>query len=266
MKIIDVSHKLPIPPVKRDIIGIKDVVVHHGMTKHGLAGSNYLSYMDYHLKTLGWRTGGYAYGINSNGEILQGYSLDVKTNHVGIYNRTCLGIVLAGDFRYEEPTTAQWASLYWLLGEHLPKVLPGKFNIKGHQEIPGYSWKNCPVLDMDQIRKNTANYSTEVTTIITPKEEEIKMVLRQGDTGPDVRTLQEKLNELGYKVGAVDGSFGPITEKALRSFQRATSIISDGIAGPQTFAKIEALSRKVVAKKEVVSFTIGGRKYKIEEA
>lgn len=266
MKIIDVSHKLPAPPNKRSITGIKDVVVHHGMTRHGLTGSNYLSYMDYHLSNLGWRTGGYAFGINTDGSILQGYGIDIKTNHVGNYNQACLGIVLAGDFRYEEPTAAQWLSLYWLLGEHLPKVLPNKFNIKGHQEIPGYSWKDCPSLDMNQIRRNVANYSDEVVTITIPKEDNSNMVLRKGDRGPDIRTLQEKLNELGYKAGIVDGSFGPTTELAVRSFQRATNIVSDGIAGPQTFAKIEALSRKVVVKKEVVSFTIGGRKYKIEEA
>lgn len=39
--------------------------------------------------------------------------------------------------------------------------------------------------------------------------------------GEDVVTLQERLNTLGFAAGRVDGRFGPLTEQAVRSFQRA---------------------------------------------
>ena len=91
------------------------------------------------------------------------------------------------------------------------------------------------------------------------------MMLKIRDRSPDVKTLQENLNKLGHNAGAVDGIFGLATDKALKSFQRATNITVDGIAGPQTFAKITALTRPVIVKKENATFTLGGKKYKIEE-
>ena len=269
MKITDVTDRVVKHPTKnltyRDINKITDVVLHHGATLQRLPGSNYLSHLRYHIVNLSWNCGGYTFGIHPNGEILQGYGLNVRTNHVGNYNSVSLGIIMVGDFRYEEPTKKQWESLYWLLNEHLPSVLPNKFNIKGHQEIPGYSWKPCPSLDMSQIRKNAANYSKEEITITIPKKESVSMLLKIGDRSPDVKTLQENLNKLGHNAGTADGIFGPATDKALKSFQRATGIAVDGIAGPETFAKITALTRPVIAKKESAIFTLGGKKYKIEE-
>lgn len=249
----------------RSMSEIKRIVLHHGATKQGLKGSNYLSYLSYHVNNLGWTIGGYAFGINDNGDILQGYELTDLTYHVGNYNRSSLGIVLAGDFRFEEPTPEQWAALYWLL-DHLKALLPDA-EIVGHSEVPGYSWKPCPSLDMEQIRKNAAAPKEDIEI----KLEGVKqMVLRKGDKGPDVKTLQEHLNELGHNVGVADGHFGTKTENGVKSLQRAANILVDGVAGPQTLAKIEELLKrknKVVApKKEVVEFVLGGRKYRIEEA
>jgi len=263
MKIIDVRSQVPKHPTKsltyRNVNSITDVVLHHGATLQRLPGSNYLSHLRYHVVNLDWNCGGYTFGIHPNGDILQGYDLNVRTNHVGNYNSKTLGVVMIGDFRFEEPTPEQWASLYWLLGEHLPSVLPNKFNIKGHQEIPGYSWKPCPSLDMNLIRRSV------VSGGITTQKESGSMMLKIGDHSPDVKTLQENLNKLGHKAGTADGIFGPATDRALKSFQRATGIIVDGIAGPETFAKITALTRQAIAKKESVIFTLGGKKYKIEE-
>jgi len=269
VKIIDVRARVPKHPTKnltyRNVNSITDVVLHHGATLQRLPGSNYLSHLRYHVVNLDWNCGGYTFGIHPNGDILQGYDLNVRTNHVGNYNSKTLGVIMIGDFRFENPTPKQWASLYWLLGEHLPSVLPNEFGIKGHQEIPGYSWKPCPSLDMSQIRKNAANYSKEEITIKIPKKESVSMSLKIGDRSPDVKTLQENLNKLGHNAGEVDGIFGPATDKALKSFQRATGITVDGIAGPETFAKITALTRPVIAKKESATFTLGGKKFKIEE-
>ena len=263
MRIIDVRARVSKHPTKsltyRNVNSITDVVLHHGATLQRLPGSNYLAHLKYHVVNLGWNCGGYTFGIHPNGDILQGYGLNVRTNHVGNYNSVSLGIIMVGDFRYEKPTKKQWESLYWLLGDHLPNVLPNKFNIKGHQEIPGYSWKPCPSLDMNVIRRNV------VSGGITTQKESVSMMLKIGDRSPDVKTLQENLNKLGHNAGTADGIFGPATNKALKSFQRAVGIAVDGIAGPQTFAKITALTRQAIAKKESATFTLGGKKFKIEE-
>ena len=73
--------------------------------------------------------------------------------------------------------------------------------------------------------------------------------LYYGCTGNDVKTLQTNLKTLGYYSGSIDGSFGPVTRNAVLAFQRACSIIVDGIVGPQTRAALEA---KLKAKKNSV--------------
>ncbi|MCQ2382475.1 MAG: peptidoglycan-binding protein [Clostridia bacterium] len=71
--------------------------------------------------------------------------------------------------------------------------------------------------------------------------------LRQGNTGNNVITLQNLLNnarrayaQISYIT--VDGSFGPRTDNAVRTFQRAAGLTVDGIVGPTTWNALAALS------------------------
>jgi len=62
--------------------------------------------------------------------------------------------------------------------------------------------------------------------------------LRHGDHGPAVEALQQALAAAGHSPGAVDGIFGPGTERALRQYQQAHDLVADGIAGPRTCASL----------------------------
>jgi hypothetical protein len=62
-------------------------------------------------------------------------------------------------------------------------------------------------------------------------------LLREGDSGPDVEQLQRLLTSAGYPCAA-DGSFGPLTNQAVRAFQSSRSLDIDGIVGPQTWAAL----------------------------
>jgi hypothetical protein len=65
--------------------------------------------------------------------------------------------------------------------------------------------------------------------------------LRLGDSGPAVGLLQERLNDAGAMPAlVVDQDFGPITEAAVRAFQRDAGLTDDGIAGPLTWDALEA--------------------------
>ncbi len=44
------------------------------------------------------------------------------------------------------------------------------------------------------------------------------MFLKKGMQNQNVRRLQNRLNEMGYNVGAVDGILGPRTERAVMAF------------------------------------------------
>ena len=82
-----------------------------------------------------------------------------------------------------------------------------------------------------------------------PKEQGVIYVsieLKQLEQGmpvcEEVRTVQRILKMLNYTVGGIDGDFGPLTDAAVRSFQRnmakkyqARGIDVDGIVGPVTW-------------------------------
>lgn len=64
-------------------------------------------------------------------------------------------------------------------------------------------------------------------------------VLMRGMEGDDVRLVQQRLYDIGYLTGAVDGKFGLQTQKAVRAFQRAHKLEKiDGKVGPQTIAAL----------------------------
>ena len=52
-----------------------------------------------------------------------------------------------------------------------------------------------------------------------------------------VKELQTLLKNYGYRV-EIDGQFGPYTESVLKLFQASKGMISDGVAGPQTWAAL----------------------------
>jgi len=64
------------------------------------------------------------------------------------------------------------------------------------------------------------------------------MLLLKNSQGQLVRTLQQKLLELGYNIGTVDGVFGPKTEAAVLKYQTENSLDIDGVVGDQTWDKL----------------------------
>ena len=67
--------------------------------------------------------------------------------------------------------------------------------------------------------------------------------------GTEIRRLQQQLNRLGYDAGAVDGVFGPATERAVKAFQRDHTLTCDGVAGPITTAALAATAAVAPAPK-----------------
>jgi N-acetylmuramoyl-L-alanine amidase len=59
--------------------------------------------------------------------------------------------------------------------------------------------------------------------------------------GDDVSALQRKLNSLGFDAGKEDGLFGPLTDRAVREFQRNVGEESDGIVGIETISTLERM-------------------------
>ena len=62
--------------------------------------------------------------------------------------------------------------------------------------------------------------------------------MKRGDRGWDVAAMQYILARRGYPPGAIDAVFGPMTDTALRNFQRGFGLSADGLAGPQTISAL----------------------------
>jgi peptidoglycan hydrolase-like protein with peptidoglycan-binding domain len=59
-------------------------------------------------------------------------------------------------------------------------------------------------------------------------------IVKQGDGGPNVTSVQFLLRARGSGIAA-DGSFGPLTESAVKQFQTSRGLPADGVVGDATW-------------------------------
>jgi len=60
-------------------------------------------------------------------------------------------------------------------------------------------------------------------------------VMRRGDEGIDVAVLQQKLKQLNYYKGSIDGIYGGGTIEAVKRFQQDKGLKADGVFGQSSF-------------------------------
>ncbi len=72
------------------------------------------------------------------------------------------------------------------------------------------------VVSVDNVNNQSINAISEVATTSQNKQ------------------IQQKLKDLGYYTGSVDGIYGNQTRKAVIAFQKANGLVADGIVGQKT--------------------------------
>ena len=70
---------------------------------------------------------------------------------------------------------------------------------------------------------------------------EVEKILAKGDRGSKVKTLQMRLETMGFNPGPIDGIFGKKTTGAVKEFQKSKGIKADGIVNQKTW---KAFSQK----------------------
>lgn len=81
--------------------------------------------------------------------------------------------------------------------------------------------------------------------------------LQRGDRSDLVQSLQQLLTDLNWYNSAVNGRFGPRTERAVKAFQINHDLAVDGVVGPATYAVLENyISGQVVARTSPFSAVI----------
>ncbi|MFM8869321.1 MAG: N-acetylmuramoyl-L-alanine amidase [Candidatus Nanopelagicus sp.] len=63
--------------------------------------------------------------------------------------------------------------------------------------------------------------------------------------GDDVSNLQDRLIQMGFNCGKVDGIYGLGTEGAVKEFQKSVGIVADGRCGPATLISLMRLVKTV---------------------
>ena len=80
-----------------------------------------------------------------------------------------------------------------------------------------------------------------ITWLNIDEADQSEPILKEGSRGLPVRRAQKRLSLAGYDTGGVDGIYGSKTAAAVKKLQHDTGLAEDGIVGPKTWAKIDAL-------------------------
>nr|WP_285556323.1 peptidoglycan-binding protein [Streptomyces hygroscopicus] len=88
------------------------------------------------------------------------------------------------------------------------------------------------------VRSFQSAHGLSVDGVVGPATWQALIVtVQQGSSGPAVQAVQSQLDAHGFAL-AVDGSFGPATDSAVRSFQSAHGLSVDGIVGSNTWQSL----------------------------
>ncbi len=78
------------------------------------------------------------------------------------------------------------------------------------------------------------------------------MPLQLGSSGAAVTHLQQQLTDIGFPIG-IDGTFGPVTDEAVRGFQLVVKLRSDGVVGPSTQTALDEGHWAAIADEAITS-------------
>ncbi len=108
-----------------------------------------------------------------------------------------------------------------------PGPIDGMFGAKTHKAVRRYQG--------DRELTNDGIVGPATWALLDPP------TVRRGADGDAVTMLQKILASFEHgpwDPGAVDGDFGPATEKAVKQFQSDTGLTADGIVGQRTWAML----------------------------
>lgn len=183
----------------------------------------------------GWSDVGYHFFVRKDGRVQKGRSLERNPAAQAGHNSGTIAICLHG-LAAEKFTEAQHRAVVGLCSE-IHGAYDGMVTFHGHGEV---SSKPCPVFPYREVLglDGHGNMGLAPTAGLVAGRAATP-VLRLMDSGPAVARLQTLLGGRGADL-AVDGIFGQMTRTALVRFQADKGLAADGIAGPDTWAALEA--------------------------
>ncbi|MEQ8754663.1 MAG: N-acetylmuramoyl-L-alanine amidase [Coleofasciculus sp. G1-WW12-02] len=230
------------------------IIIHHTATPNPpndlsrgtLTGAKTLarSIQTAHMNGFGWIDSGHNFLNTTGGYLLEGRhgSLNavkggrsIRSSHAGSNKgNESPGIENEGTFTTYQMNAKQWDSLVDLCASICSTTKISPDNILGHRD---FSPTQCPG---DWLYSQLPRLRQEVRQRLGTS---FPAILREGDTGPRVKELQQILSAQGFKVGPIDGIFGAGTTDAVVLFQKFHGLDADGLVGPATWKVLERVSQ-----------------------
>jgi hypothetical protein len=156
--------------------------------------------------------------------------------YVGVYNSATLPVGCVTNTGYSQ-TTGQSCNTNTTTATntYVPADCTGAaFSVSTGQACPANTIVTNPPVTTPTTPVSTV--TTPDTTTNTSTTFQFTKSIKLGSKGAEVTQLQKKLKDLGYFNTTVTGTFGPITEKAVKAFQKAHKLPQVGNVGPKTRA------------------------------
>jgi hypothetical protein len=112
----------------------------------------------------------------------------------------------------------------------------------GHKEWAPNRKSDPHSIDMDAFRSDVSQLIGNPDRKPIPRQNtEGRPTLRRSAVSNPRFLVKDLQRKIGFAGDKVDGSFGPLTEAAVRRFQRDHGLVPDGIVGPKTWAALEVI-------------------------
>lgn len=239
----------------------KYLVIHHMATPNDVPNTKAAAYkiardcQGWHMGQ-GWGDTGQHFTVSRGGYALEGRHGSLKALKggkqfpIGIHakggNDQSVGIETQGTYTNGLPPAAQWKTVVQLAAYICQQYKIPTSRIIGHRNVNGSSTE-CPgnayYAALGKLRKDVAKVmGGEPVPDPDPAPVFVWTVVKSGQRGFRVQVVQHLLRQSGRSVD-VDGSFGPKTEAAVKSFQKGAKLDADGVVGKATWPRLTVVVR-----------------------
>lgn len=224
---------------------VPEVFIHHTVTgqmdTNGVVDPIMRSVQRWHMTGRGWTDIAYNYLIDVSGRVFVGRGLNRGGATRG-RNSKSVAICLIGNYEKDEVTDGQFGAvtdlINWLIGNGTLESNP---DVRMHRDVKNTA---CPGSNTAERMFPGGEFHYGFATTDPPPGPPVwdypGTVIGMGrfSESIEIRLVQTALQMHGHDPGPLDGQFGPKTTRAVKRFQRAAGLTSDGLVGRQTWAAL----------------------------